>query len=62
VWRRRRRRREREREREREEEERESWVINLPYSSDVSYLVAEIVSREPLVKHRCEQLEKLISS
>lgn len=32
------------------------------HSSDVGGLVAEIVSQEPLVKHRSEQLEKLISS
>ena len=34
----------------------------LSYSSDVGCLVEEIVSREPLVKHRSEQLGKLISS
>lgn len=31
-------------------------------SSDVGGLVEEIVSQEPLVKHRADQLGKLISS
>lgn len=31
-------------------------------SSDVRSLVEEIVSREPLVKHRSEQLGRLITS
>ncbi len=30
--------------------------------SDVSELVEEIVEREPLVKQRAEQLQKLVSS
>lgn len=38
-----------------------SVTANL-YSSEVGSLVKEIVSREPLVKHRSEQLGKLISS